>query len=113
MPIPTVLDVLDPLPHVTVHVVEPPWVRLEAVDGYRLPPILSFGSAALVRLGAAIIVGLRGHDRSPPPERRRRARARHVLALRLRQKAIGLAGLARQPARVRFGFVPIDVNHRS
>ena len=39
------------------------------------------------------LVGLLGRDRGPPPERRRRAGARHVLALGLREQPIGLASL--------------------
>src|SRR5258706_8103358 len=37
--------VLAPLPHVAVHIVEAPWVRLLLPDGLRLPPCIGVGPA--------------------------------------------------------------------
>src|SRR5262249_7803880 len=84
--------VLHPLPHVAVHVVEAPPVLRETVHSHRLLPVFALGPAAVVRLP--------GRDRRAPPERRRRAGTRRILPLRLRQQAIGLAHLARQPGQV-------------
>jgi putative tryptophan/tyrosine transport system substrate-binding protein len=59
--------VFRPLPHVTVHVVEPPSVRLEGIDGHGLLAIFALTAAAVSVV--AVIVCL-----IAPPERRRRAR---------------------------------------
>src|SRR5262245_39317442 len=75
--------ILRPFPNVAMDVIETPRVWLEAVDRHRASTILALGAAALIGVDTAIIVGLLGRDRGPPPERRRRAGARHVLALGL------------------------------
>src|SRR5262249_27971648 len=90
--------VLDPLPHIAVHLIETPWVRLERVDRHRSR--------------AAIKVGLAGRDRRTPPERRRCAGARSIFPLRFAQQPISLAGLAREPRHIGLGVIPIDAHRR-
>src|SRR5262245_25878403 len=58
-----------------------------------------------------VVVGLCRCDRGSPPERRRRVRASDVLALSLREQAVGPTGLARQPGCVGLGVIPIDAHH--
>src|SRR5262249_5222629 len=92
-------------------VIEAPRVRLKAVHGHRALSVFALGATALVRVRTAVVVRLLWRDRRPPPERCRRAGASYVLALDLREQAVGLAGLPRQPRHIDFRVVPIDVDH--
>src|SRR5262249_17330124 len=78
----------------------------------RTVTVFASGAAALIGIGAAVVVRLLGRDGRTPPERRRRARARHVFPLGLGQQAVGLAGLARNPGHVGLGVLPADVDNR-
>jgi hypothetical protein len=91
-----------------VHLVQPPWVGLEAVHRNRLLPALAFGSTAVG--GVAVIVGLRCRDRSPPPKRRRRTCSSRILTLSLRQQSIGFARRLREPGNISFCVVPINAH---
>jgi len=92
-----VIAVLDPLPDVPMHLIEPPWVRSETVNRHGLFSILAL-RAAVVGYGPVIVRPAR-RDRRAPPERRRPPSPRDIFPFRFTQQAMGLPGQAGPPIR--------------
>ena len=95
--------VLDPLPHVAVHVVQAERVRRERAHRRCLPAVPPAPAATTVCSVFADLVSR--------VVLRRRPRTRRLLPLRLARQPVALAGLRRQPGDVVLHHVPRHVDH--
>src|ERR1700738_3074807 len=97
-----VIAILDPLPNVAVHVIEPEPICPERADRGGLPVIPFTATVVAVRVVPADLVA--------PRVRRWRSATRRVFELALGEQPVRLTGHAREPCDVAPGIIPGDVD---
>src|SRR5262249_47707726 len=98
------IAILNPLPDVTGHVVEPERIGLERSDwrGLLIVPLAA----------TAVAVGIVSSNLVAPEIGRRAASASRVFPFRLGEQSIGLASHLRKPRHILLGVVPADIDDR-